>query len=173
VVDGPVQWQMREAVPTDYTGLCVLFDEVDALHRAHLPWIFQQPEGPARSEAHVTQLIADPLAGLFVAQVEDRLAGLVCVLIREPPDIPLFVQRRYAVVDNLVVEATFRRAGLGRALIEHAQRWAAAQGVERIELGVWEFNQDAIAFYRALGYETEMRRISKRLQVEPQSGGDG
>jgi ribosomal protein S18 acetylase RimI-like enzyme len=167
VEDGTVNWHIREAVPSDYEDLCVLFDQVDALHRAHLPWIFQQPAGPARDEAYVHHLIADPSAGLFVAQVEDRLAGLVCVMLREPPEIPLFVPRRYAVVEDLVVQAAFRRAGIGRALMEHAQRWAVAQGTGSIELGVWEFNQDAIEFYRALGYDTVSRRMSKRLHAEP------
>jgi ribosomal protein S18 acetylase RimI-like enzyme len=167
VEDGTVNGHIREAVPSDHLDLCALFEEVDALHRAHLPSIFQQPAGPARSEEHVLGLIADPSAGLFVAQVGDRLAGLVCVLLREPPEIPLFVRRRYAVVEDLVVQDAFRRAGIGRALMEHAQRWAVAQGAGSIELGVWEFNQDAIEFYRALGYDTVSRRMSKRLHAEP------
>ncbi len=162
-----VEWHIREAVPSDYADLCTLFNEVDALHRTHLPWIFQQPVGPARDETYVHGLIADPSGSLFVAQVGDRLAGMVSVVLREPAEIPLFVRRRYAVVNNLVVQAAFRRAGIGRALMDHAQGWAVAQGAECIELGVWEFNQGAIAFYRALGYETAMRRMSKRLPAEP------
>ena len=162
-----MSWEIREALPKDYRELCALFEEVDALHRAQLPEIFQQPAGPARDEAYMQQLIAGPSAGLFVAEIEDRLAGLIRVQIREPPDVPLFVRRRYAVVEVLVVGKAFRRAGIGRALMEHAERWAQAQGATSVELGVWDFNQDAIAFYRALGYETAMRRMSKRLSVEP------
>lgn len=162
-------WQIREAVPSDYMELCALFDEVDALHRERLPGIFQQPAGPAREDAYVLRLIADPSTALFVAQAGDRLAGLVSVMVREPPEFPLFVRRRYAVVDNLVVGAAFRRAGIGRALMARAHEWATAQGAGSVELGVWEFNQEAIAFYRALGYATVMRRMSKPLS----GNGDG
>jgi ribosomal protein S18 acetylase RimI-like enzyme len=161
--------QIREALPEDYLALCALFDEVDALHVAHLPAIFQQPSGPAREQAYIHHLIADPSTGLFVAQVGDRLAGLVTAVVREPPEIPLFVRRRYAVVDTLVVGRPFRRAGIGRALMARAQAWAAAQGASSIELGVWAFNQEAIAFYRALGYETTMRRMSKPLEAQEET----
>jgi ribosomal protein S18 acetylase RimI-like enzyme len=164
-----MKWTIREALPSDYRELCALIHEVDALHRAHLPQIFQKPAGPVREETYILQLIDDPAAGLFVAQAGDQLAGLVTVIVRESPEIPLFVRRRYAVVDSLVVGAAFRRAGIGRALMARAERWAAAQGAGNVELGVWEFNQEAVAFYRALGYETAMRRMSKALRGQKDS----
>jgi len=153
---------IREAVASDYESLCVLFDEGDALHRENLPWIFQKPRGAVRERDYVLGLIADEAVGFFVAQVGDRLAGLICVMIREAPEVPIFARRRYAMIDNVVVEEKFRRAGIGRALVEKAHEWAVAEGAESIELNVWEFNQEAIEFYRALGYETTSRKMSKR-----------
>jgi len=153
---------IREAVASDYESLCVLFDEGDALHRENLPWIFQKPRGAVRERDYVLGLIADEAVGFFVAQVGDRLAGLICVMIREAPEVPIFARRRYAMIDNVVVEEKFRRAGIGRALVEKAHEWAVAEGAESIELNVWEFNQEAIEFYRALGYEITSRKMSKR-----------
>jgi ribosomal protein S18 acetylase RimI-like enzyme len=43
----------------------------------------------------------------------------------------------------------------------HAQRWATERGLREIELNVWEFNQSAIAFYEALGYVTERRKMRR------------
>ena len=153
---------IREAVASDYESLCVLFDEGDALHRENLPWIFQKPGGAVRERDYVLGLIADEAVGFFIAQVRDRLVGLICVMIRESSEIPIFVRRRYAVVDNVVVKREFQRTGIGRALMEKAHEWAVAEGADGIELNVWEFNQEAIEFYRALGYETASRKMSKR-----------
>ena len=154
---------IREAVVSDYDDLCALFDEGDALHRENLPRIFQKPRGAVRGRDYVLGLIADEAVGFFVAQVRDRLVGLICVMIRESLEVPIFVRRRYTVVNDVVVKEEFRRAGIGRALMEKAHEWAVAEGADSIELNVWEFNQGAIEFYQTLGYETTCRKMSKRL----------
>jgi ribosomal protein S18 acetylase RimI-like enzyme len=159
-----MEWIVREATRADYDGLCALLAEADALHREGAPHVFQEPEGPARERAYVEGLIADPASAILVAQAGRRLAGAVCVFLRESPPVPIMVPRRYAVIDMLVVSASLRRRGIGRTLMEGAHAWAAARGVDTVELNVWEFNQAALAFYRALGYRTESRKMSVRLE---------
>ncbi len=155
---------VREARADDYDDLCQIIDQVDALHREHLPHIFCRPPGPARERGYVLDLIADQEVGLFVAEVDGQLAGLVHVVVREPPPVPVLVLRRVAIVDNLAVRDTLLRAGVGRALMDRAHRWACARGVAEVELTVYEFNEPAIAFYTSLGYGTSSRRMSKRLE---------
>ena len=159
----PMKLNIREAVASDYDDLCALFEEADALHRENLPRIFQKPGGAARGRDYVDGLITDDAVGFFVAQAGDRLVGLIYVMIRESPDVPILTRRRYAVVDTVVVKNEYRRAGIGRALMEKTREWAVAEGADSIELHVWEFNQGAIEFYRALGYETASRRMSMWL----------
>jgi GNAT superfamily N-acetyltransferase len=53
--------------------------------------------------------------------------------------------------------------GIGQALLRRAERWAAERGASELELTVWEFNQDAIAFYEKLGYVTERRTMWKTI----------
>jgi ribosomal protein S18 acetylase RimI-like enzyme len=158
-----MQVTIREAVASDFESLCILFDEGDARHREMLPWIFRKPPGAAREKKYVQDLIADEATGFFVAQAGDRLVGLIAVAIRQAPELPIFVPRRYAVVDTLVVKREFQRTGIGRALMEQAQAWADAEGAESIELNVWAFNQEAVAFYKTLGYGTVSYKMSKRL----------
>jgi ribosomal protein S18 acetylase RimI-like enzyme len=154
--------RIREAAASDF-GLCSLFDEVDSLHRTNLPHLFQKPVGRIRDRGYVRGLIADENVGLFVAEAAGQLAGLVCVIVRNSPAVPLFVPRRYAVIDNLVVSKALRRRGIGRALMDRAQQWAEAQGADSVELTVWAFNEEALAFYRRLGFETASRTMAKRL----------
>jgi ribosomal protein S18 acetylase RimI-like enzyme len=47
--------------------------------------------------------------------------------------------------------------------MDQAHEWAIAKGAVDIELNVFEFNQPALAFYRALGYETSTRRMVRNL----------
>jgi ribosomal protein S18 acetylase RimI-like enzyme len=113
----------------------------------------------------------DPQMCLLVAEAEPatpsgldpEIVGTVHAMLREPPPIPLFEPRRFAVIDNLVVKNSYRRQGIGRALMEAAQRWAASEGANMVELTVYEFNEEAQAFYSRLGYATESRRMVLRL----------
>jgi len=78
--------------------------------------------------------------------------------------MPMFVPRRWLQVDNVAVLRAYRGMGIGRALMDEAHAWARAQGLADVELTVWEFNQDAIAFYEALGYTTIVRRLWKGIE---------
>ncbi len=154
---------IRPATIQDYPELCAIIAGVDTLHRRHLPNLFQEPDGPTRDRGYIQSLLADESVALFVAQAQDDVVGLVHVLVREAPPIPILVPRRYAVVDNLVVRPGFRRQGIGRALMNRAERWARERGAQTIELNVYEFNQEAIDFYRQMDYETLSRKLSKAL----------
>jgi ribosomal protein S18 acetylase RimI-like enzyme len=154
-----MEFSIRQATLRDYDPINAVLAEVDALHREALPYVYRDPGGPARSGEYIASIIADEHATLLLAERPDQVIGLIHVLIREARDIPILVPRRYAVIENLVVAAGNRRCGVGRALMEAAHRWAQKQSVDHIELGVWEFNQGALAFYEKLGYHTAIRRM--------------
>lgn len=155
---------IRKATTRDYDGLCAIIAEVDKLHRDNLPCMFQEPDGPVRDKDFILGSIADETVGLFVAEFEGQLVGFVHVLVREALDIPIFVPRRYAVIDNLAVRRDFQRTGIGRALMGEAHDWAMAQGSNTVELNVYEFNESAIAFYCRLGYKPVSRKMRISLK---------
>lgn len=64
-------------------------------------------------------------------------------------------------VTALVVGRSARRRGLGRLLMEHAERMAVAQGCEFVELTSAADRADAHAFYRSIGYEANSLRFRK------------
>ena len=159
-----MKFSVREATPEDYEGLCKVFAEADALHREALPHLFRKPDGPARTREYISGILADENTALFAAEREGELIGLVHILLREAPDIPIMVPRRYAVIDSLAVKEGSRRSGIGRALMERAHQWARDQGAIQVELNVWEFNEGAIAFYEKLGYSTASRKMCRSLE---------
>jgi ribosomal protein S18 acetylase RimI-like enzyme len=155
---------IREARAHDYEQLCILTEEVDALHRDRLPHTFQKPPGPIRDRDYILYLIDSEDVGLFVAEVAGRVVGFVQIMLVQSPDISIFVPRRYGAIDNLVVQSELRRAGIGQALMDRASAWAASQGASSIELTVYEFNKAALDFYQALGYEMLLHTMSRPLR---------
>jgi ribosomal protein S18 acetylase RimI-like enzyme len=158
-----MDFSIREAKPEDYHALLQLFDGVDACHRQALPHIFRVPNGPSRARSYIYGIIQDEDAALFVAETDGQLIGQIHVAIRETPEIPILVPRRYGFVDTLAVMGPYRRAGIGRALMERAQQWTLDRGLAEIELSVWEFNAGAIAFYEDLGYRSTRRVMGRSL----------
>lgn len=158
----PMEFSIREATGLDYGGICTLCEEVDRLHRQHLPNIFKKPDGPARERDYIQSLLDDPNVVLFVAEVEAELIGFVNVMIAQS-SIPLHVPRRFAIVDNLAVTEHFRRQGVGRALMQAAEHWAQERGATAMELNVYEFNHGATETYESLGYRTLSRKMQKSL----------
>jgi len=151
--------------PDDYEAICEVLDEVYALHREALPHIFRKPEGPVRERADILEQVAGGInMGLFVAEASGEMVGVLQVLMCESPPERHQVPRYYASIDDLVVRKSWRRRGVGRALMTRAEQWARERDLEVIELGVWEFNDDAIRFYEQLGYTTLSRMMSKPLR---------
>ena len=64
----------------------------------------------------------------------------------------------------VAVAADQRGTGLGRALVDAAEQWLAAQGARVIRLMVRADNDAVTGFYEALGYEDgQMIVMGKRL----------
>jgi len=150
---------IRQATQADYSSLCKLFAEADTYHSQAEPHVFRPARGLARTPDYIADILASEDSRLFVAESEGQVVGLVHVDIREAPDHSIMTPRRYAKVDDLVVEKEFQRFGIGQSLMKKAHQWACERGVHEVELNVWEFNQGAIALYEKLGYKTAARRM--------------
>ena len=152
---------IRPATLSDYEPMRALLAEVDELHRLRLPWMFQEPAVEPRPPDFFEQLLADDRSALLVAEAEARLVGVATAVIRTAPDFPVFLAQTWGVLDNIAVLQPWRRRGVGTALIRHAERWVQGRGANWIELGVYEFNAEARAFYQALGYAPVLTKLRK------------
>jgi ribosomal protein S18 acetylase RimI-like enzyme len=156
-------FEIRTATVADYGQLCVLFDELNALHRQARPDLFRKPDGPSRELADVTALIAGPGSTILVAEDSAfrHLVGFVAILTRDLPASNIRLPRKMAEIDMIGVRQHARRQGVGRALVREAFQWAAAEGLGSVELGVYEFNAAAMAFYARMGFRGVVRRMCR------------
>lgn len=67
-------------------------------------------------------------------------------------------------INYLAVDPSRRRQGLGTRLMDEAERLLADRGCPKINLQIRSENADVIAFYGALGYQTDdVVSLGKRL----------
>jgi len=67
---------------------------------------------------------------------------------------------------GLAVSSEFRRHGIGRMLLKHAERWANEEGIHKIRLNSGGSRKEAHSFYRAMGYSNEKEQIRFIKDIE-------
>ena len=58
----------------------------------------------------------------------------------------------------IIGDKRLRGSGIGTRIMAHLERLIANTGVKRIEIGVFEYNERALCFFRGLGYKEFARR---------------
>ena len=100
---------------------------------------------------------------VLVAELEGVVVGFVTIWARyrssEPDDDP----REHGFVSDLVVLATHRRRGIGRALLRAAESRARAAGAPLVRLSVKAGNAAARSLYASEGFEASEIYLEKPL----------
>ena len=97
------------------------------------------------------------------AMIGDVMVGSASVDLADPPTPGNMIRSVPTAEFGVSVVDGFRGRGIGRALIEHLERWASGRGVQRMILNVSEANEGAIRLYHELGYRDYDRGMLKRL----------
>ena len=88
--------------------------------------------------------------------------------------IALVRQGDSLLVENVAVDPAAQRRGLGRLLMEFAERQAAARGLSRVALYTNEVMTENLAIYSRLGYRETGRRTDggyRRVFMEKPASG--
>jgi RimJ/RimL family protein N-acetyltransferase len=143
-----VNVRIRAAEPGDAAALVALATAVGSEPEG---WLLADSawRSVADERRYVRAVRKHPDAALLVAEEQANVVGRLSI-VRDPhPSSP-------HVADlGLMVAASHRRRGIGRALLAAAEEWARGAGVSKLELHVFPYNEAAIALYEGFGYERE------------------
>jgi GNAT superfamily N-acetyltransferase len=157
-----MDFSIRQVAEKDNAGLMDLFEELDEHHRTALPHIFRKPAGPARTRDFVVDVLADPNAVIFIAEIQDQIIALIYAYIRSIPEAPIRIPCRAGEIDQIIVKQKYRRKGVGEALMERVHQWAGQLRLDRLELSVWDFNNEARDLYLDMDYKPALIRMWKK-----------
>ena len=108
------------------------------------------PPLPETCRRAFQQIQADPNQRLLVAEAGGRVVGTASLLI--VPNLS-HQGRPYAIVENVVVDATERGAGYGELLLRHAMEEARRAGCYKLSLTSNKRRTEAHRFYGRLGFQ--------------------
>lgn len=136
--------------------------QVSELHAAGQPDVFR-PGFPQALRDYIHLIWGDPEKEILVAEQDGRLCGFAILHEIRRPESPSKQARAYLDIDEFGVDEACRRQGVATAMMAAIRDHARARGLRRIELNMWEFNQDALAFYEAAGFSTYRRYMELSL----------
>ena len=158
-----MEFTLRRAEARDRLPLEPLEKELFLVHKNAAPDLFKD-DPPYFTGEYYRTMLSDPDRLLLVAETVDGTpAGFLTAYVRRIRDHPALRDQALFHVDDLFVGEAFRRSGIGKALMEKAVREGKRRGCDALELGVYAFNRNALAFYEAMGMEAEVLRL--RLSI--------
>ncbi len=144
---------IRTAIPADIPALCQLLDQLFAQEAEFTPDRAAQQRGLAA-------IIDNPALGEILVAVEDaRVVAMVNLLYT----VSTALGARVALLEDMVVDAGARGAGVGSALLEQAIAHAREIGCRRITLLTDGDNAAAQRFYQHHGFAPSPMLPLRRL----------
>lgn len=139
---------VRRAHPRDAAALVALAEEVASEPEA---WLISDGgwRTPAEERRFLRALRRYDDAAVFLAETREGIVGRLSVG-RDPHPAS-----RHVADLGVMVAASHRRRGIGRALLAQAVAWAREVGIRKLELHVFPHNEAAIALYEGFGFRKE------------------
>lgn len=149
---------LRPAVPEDRTRIVDLYLALRDHHRALQPANPRYSVPRAGWEQTIDRAIVNDEVRVIVAEEDGVIAGFMKLAFVEKP------WGKSCEVETLVIDDPHRSLGLGRRLMDEAERIARDSGAAGVRVDVLFENESAREFYERLGYTRTSIRLGKTIE---------
>ena len=147
---------VRFAEEKDLDEINELRKQVNDIHVEGRPDVFKAGFGTEIRD-FVKIIMNGENSDIIVAERNGIICGMACVDYVNKPESPYSKARSFYHVQEIAVDANYRRQGVAKELLEFMIEDAKKRKLGKIELDVWEFNDSAIEFYQAVGFRPTRR----------------
>lgn len=143
---------IRRAENRDIDGVLALLLQVCQVHADGRPDLFKSG-GSKYTGKDLEELFKDDNRPVYVYtdDSDSRVLGYCFCVYEFTEETTSTFAHKTLYIDDLCVEETLRKSGIGKALYKYVENVAREQGCYRITLHVWECNPAAAAFYNNIG----------------------
>jgi GNAT superfamily N-acetyltransferase len=150
---------IRRATLDDALTVATLGALIQVSHQPERPDWFK-PADPASTVEMHREMLSDPDVTIFLAEEGEHALGVLIAVRHRRPETPLSFAQTILEVDQIAVEPSARRRGVGHALFEAARELADEVSAYRIVLTTWIFNDSAHRFFESEGFAKELHRMA-------------
>ena len=131
---------LREITSQDFDALMLLYTH---LHGNPIP------DKTEQTENLWAQIMRDPMHHIIAAEIDGKLvSSCVCVIV---PNLT-HAQRPYALIENVVTDAAYRKRGFASACLQYAKELALREGCYKMMLMTGAKDKQTLNFYENNGY---------------------
>ncbi len=154
---------IRRATSADAALLAKLCETVQRLHYAARPDVFKPYSGDDALAACFRVMLESSENHIFIAEASDKAVGYVLAKVTHRPDNPFTYAFDCVFIDQFCVIDGEQGKGYGSRLLDAVCELARAENIRDIQLGVWNFNEQAVEFYQKRGFSYYHQRLELRL----------
>ena len=143
--------RIRSMVLADYQEVDRLMAQVHRLHVEGRPDLYIDVEHIYSFE-QFKEMVENEDMITILAEENERVLGICMISMRAKT---CMVKRRTAYMEDLCVDHDYRSRGIGKELFLYGKELAGNMGAERLDLMVWDFNDDARKFYEKMGMKPQ------------------
>lgn len=152
---------IREATTADLSQLCYLWFELIEYHTVYNKVFEVDTTQLTEVKKILLKKLDDDSTKIFVAELEDNLAGLI--ICSYTKGSPVFSLSNKGYIAETVVSKNYRGKGIGLALYKHAESWFKTQGADHIALQVSPKNNASVIFWREAGFKLATYHMIKEI----------
>jgi len=153
---------IRKATSSDFAVIQALYGQIDELHHNALPNLFKSSNDVKRPLSYFKNILNDENSLFLVAIIKEKIIGFIQNEISET-EHPLIKSYRYGHISELVIDSELQRQGIGKLLLKESHKWFQEKEITEVNLVVFDFNKEAIEFYKNLGYVNKHHTMTTLL----------
>jgi len=158
---------IREGTKGDYEGIARVLYESSIFHHNENPISFKNPGDFIQYKNLVLEYFAENGFTGYVTLHDTNVVGVLQYGKKQIPETWELYEITEVHVNDIAVKEAFQCKGIGKLLMDALFKWVDTQeGVERISLRVWAFNDNAQKFYEKLGFKVNYAEMHKRIDNE-------
>jgi diamine N-acetyltransferase len=151
----------REATRNDYEMVHQLQKQVHEIHTKERPDHYKMADTTLDKE-YFHNLIDGENTKVFILE-EDQPIAYTIITIKNTKEIPIIIPKKVVYMNDFGVDIIYRGKGLGKVFFEKILEFAKSIEADSLELGVYEFNENAIKFYESMNLKTKIRQMEINL----------
>ncbi len=154
---------IRNAVSEDCQKIRPLQEEIAMLHHEGRPDLFRT-EARYFTQEDFGKRLSDPAHTVLIAEAKNgEVIGYAFAWVISARNHPTYIDFDSYYIDDICVLKAWQGRGVGKALFERCKTDAQHRGCKHLELYVWSFNKNAIAFYEKCGFAEKVKKMEYRL----------
>lgn len=155
--------EIREAKVENLEQIISIQDQISKLHYENRPDIFKEKSNIEIKKVAI-DTINDKDRKFFIATDDtSKIYGLLICKVKEVKEHINLKDTRILWIEDIGVDEKYRRKGIGKQLIKESEKLAKKLKCKRIELNCWNFNEEAINFYKFIGMNTQRKIMEKEI----------